>query len=396
MLIAKHFETYLSEFANLHGLFDRNRKYLVAVSGGLDSVVLLHMLGKLAAIKFEVIHFNHGTRPENEAEENFVAELCLQWNVELHIKRFNLNLQQHNFENVAREARKKSYHQFIKKGYMIVEAHHIDDSFEWSLIQKFQQGSFNQTLGIPLKSKSIIRPFMAFTKQQLKTYAKLENIYWMEDQSNLDRHHLRNYLRLEIIPKIKRRFPNYLKNYSLQQNQLAYHLNCHAKKASNCLSIAHSIHGKVFQGDNLESARSEIIESIIELSSLDRGKINKVLDQVFKAIQTRKDNPKIPQIFGPLSIAGTVKIFGTTKRIWITNDHGLNLIARYDQAMVDLIREKSHIPFGFINSNLPEHFPNLYIGKGKNFKQSKLIGPIFEQTMEELKKSDIPYGLVYQ
>jgi tRNA(Ile)-lysidine synthase len=400
MIYANKIESYVKDFAESHQLFDPNQKYLLAISGGLDSIVLFHLVLKFKLFYFEVIHFNHGTRIQNSAEENTVKRLCLVHEIKFHGIHFTIPLATTNFEEKARTLRKNHYKKFIQDGLKVLEAHHLDDSFEWSLMQKFKQGSMDQTLGIPLISGNIIRPLLCLSKQQIFQYAQSCKLVWHEDQSNQNINYERNYVRLKIIPEIKKRFPQYLKHYVYQSNQLAFKLSLHRKnnlkKQSPLIIKKHFIKGVVLQSKNLELYREEFIKLIISMSDTNRGKINIILDQIFLTLSNiRKDN-RYKKFHGPYSFSGNVIAFIFNDTVYLSKKDVMQSFSALDIEVVQLLKNKTQIPFGAINSHDLSFFPNIKINfeKNKNFKASKLTLPFFTQLIAYLKMSDIPYTFV--
>lgn len=386
------FERYIEDFINLHRLFEKKYRYLLAWSGGLDSTVLFHLLLKMKDFQFEVIHFNHGIRAEAYKEENEIVRLCQQYQIHCHVFHLNLNKHQSNFEFVARNNRKGLYQKFITDGYKIIEAHHLDDSFEWSLIQKFKQGSLDQTLGIPIHSKNIVRPLMCVSKAQLKQYAIDHQITWSEDSTNLENNFLRNYVRNVIVPKIKSRFPQYLKHYVYQMNEQALRLKVHRlyklKNDYPLVKVNHFVAGLVFQSKYLELYRQELIQTILSLSTAKRGKINVVLDQIFATQKSIRNDVRYKKFNGPYKFAGNVSAYLFCDRLWIVGDLGLKQFEA-----VDLQSTNTQIPFGLTNQNSLEYFPNLILISNKD-KNSRIEIPFLKNTINILKTSHIPYSFV--
>lgn len=175
--------------------------YVVAVSGGVDSMVLLSILNRPKNLKLVVAHFDHGIREDSRQDAKLVKKAAKSQGHLFELGQGGLGL--NTSEAVAREARYKFLHQ-IKNKYKanaIITAHHQDDLIETSMINVLR-GTGRKGL-TSLKSRDdILRPLLKFSKKQLESYAKSQKIKWHEDSTNKDIKHLRNYLRIKVIPKM--------------------------------------------------------------------------------------------------------------------------------------------------------------------------------------------------
>lgn len=176
-----------------------NRKYIVAVSGGIDSVVLLHQLWKLHPAQLIVAHFDHGIRDNSADDASFVQQLAEKYKLPYEGVREELGGDAS--EEVSRERR----YLFLRRiadtyGGVIVTAHHSDDVVETIAIN-LQRGTGWRGLAV-LDSVEIMRPLIRFTKQQLRDYAGRHNLEWREDSTNQSDAYLRNRLRQKIATEI--------------------------------------------------------------------------------------------------------------------------------------------------------------------------------------------------
>lgn len=174
-------------------------KYVVAVSGGVDSVVLLDMLvrGEFGVKKSELIvaHFDHGIRKESADDANFVRELTGRYEVLFETKREVLG--KNASEDLARERRYEFLRGVAKKHKAkIVTAHHADDLIETIAIN-LTRGTGWRGLAV-LDSPDIWRPLLDTTKNELIAYAKSHRLEWREDATNKDTKYLRNKLRQKL------------------------------------------------------------------------------------------------------------------------------------------------------------------------------------------------------
>ncbi len=176
-------------------------KYIVAVSGGVDSVVLLDLLAKQKGLDLIVAHFDHGIREDSFKDCDFVAKLSDEYDLPFYSARGNLGA--NASEAVARDARYVFLETLAKdqNAKAIITAHHRDDLLE-TIILNLIRGTGRKGLS-PLKSRqSVLRPMLDFTKKQILDYAKNRSLSWREDETNSDQKYLRNHIRHEIVPKI--------------------------------------------------------------------------------------------------------------------------------------------------------------------------------------------------
>lgn len=170
------------------------KKYLIAVSGGVDSVVLLDMLAK----KHEnilVAHFDHGIRKDSKEDAIFVRQLAVKYGVKFFTKREELGA--NASEEKARRARYKFLRELSEKqNATIVTAHHLDDVVE-TIIINMVRGTGWRGLAV-LNAEDIYRPLINFKKQEIINYAKQNNLKWREDSTNSLNVYMRNIVRHKI------------------------------------------------------------------------------------------------------------------------------------------------------------------------------------------------------
>ena len=203
-------------------LFEKKDKLLLAISGGVDSVVLAYLLNKLN-YKFDLVHCNFNLRAkESKLDEQFCLTTAKQLKVKIFIKQFKLEeyCKKHkiSIQMAARELRYEWFSELLKKqsySYLLT-AHHSDDLVETIFINLLRGTGIKGLKGISEKKDDIIRPLLIFNKQEIELFAKKQKINFRLDKSNLNTKYERNLLRLEIIPKLKKRHPQleqtFLKN----------------------------------------------------------------------------------------------------------------------------------------------------------------------------------------
>ncbi len=210
--------------------FLKDKNLLIAISGGVDSVVLTHFLSKLG-FKISLAHCNFNLRGnESNLDEKFVKELgerlsvpvfTMQFDTKKHARKNKLSIQ-----IAARNLRYSWFKELLEKHnfHYLLTAHHTDDSLETSLINFIRGSSLEGLMGIPEINGKIVRPLLAFSKEEIFTYSKENNINWRDDKSNLSSSYIRNRIRHEVVPVLKEINGSLLKSYrkttkSLQESR---------------------------------------------------------------------------------------------------------------------------------------------------------------------------------
>ena len=176
-------------------------RYIIAVSGGVDSMVLLDLLQGQPGVDLVVAHFDHGIRPDSSQDKELV-----QWAAECYGLPFEYEegkLGPHASEAEARKAR-YDFLQRVKEKYhakAIITAHHQDDLLETAILNLLR-GTGRKGLTSLASRADIVRPLLPYSKQEILVYAKEHELKWREDSTNADDAYLRNYVRHQIIPKL--------------------------------------------------------------------------------------------------------------------------------------------------------------------------------------------------
>ncbi len=221
-------------------LFNANTKYIVAVSGGVDSIVLVDLLNKLN-IDFAIAHCNFNLRAdESKRDEEFVKALAVKYSKEIFVKQFDT--EKYAAENkisiqiAARELRYSWFKeiqqsknnqsipisQFLIPNCYLLTAHHKNDNIETVLFNFFRGTGIQGLTGIKAidNERKIIRPLLNFSKDDIKNYAAENDLQFVEDSSNASNKYTRNSFRNEIIPLVTKHFANAEENILNNINRL--------------------------------------------------------------------------------------------------------------------------------------------------------------------------------
>ncbi len=174
--------------------------YIVAVSGGVDSMVLLDLLNKRPGLKLIVAHYDHGIRDDSHLDRKLVQNVAKKHNLKFVHEKGELG--PHASEATARSAR---YEFLIKlrrasNARAIITAHHQDDVLE-TAIMNLLRGSGRKGLTSLKSTDKLIRPLLGYSKKQLRDYAEEHSLAWREDKTNEDIKHMRNYIRHNVLTK---------------------------------------------------------------------------------------------------------------------------------------------------------------------------------------------------
>ncbi|HEU5188046.1 MAG TPA: tRNA lysidine(34) synthetase TilS [Candidatus Saccharimonadales bacterium] len=213
-------------------------KFILAVSGGVDSMVLLDVLRRKKA-EFVVAHVNHGLRPDAWQDEALVRSYTKKHNLSFVVKK--ISLPPHASEEQARKERYDFLQQCrIKfKADAIITAHHNDDLIETALIN-YMRGTGWRGLAPFVGGNGIVRPLLNNTKDQLIAYARKHAVQWREDSTNNNETYLRNYVRHTLIPLLDQRsklwrqtFLQHIRKQQSLRNEIEAALNIlHANKTT--------------------------------------------------------------------------------------------------------------------------------------------------------------------
>ena len=201
----------------------------VALSGGCDSMVLLHALNELKDelnFKLNAIHIHHGISPNADKWLSFCVNECEKIKVTHKEKKIDIQSERHlGVEGAARKLRYEALDQLREE--TLTSAHHQNDQAETLFLQLIRGSGLKGLASMPHyhEGRDIWKPLLNVNRKTIKEYAELNNVLFIEDESNLDMHYDRNFLRHEIFPILSERFPHLIKTLTRSVNHIAEGLN---------------------------------------------------------------------------------------------------------------------------------------------------------------------------
>ena len=212
-------ERRLAEHIVSTNLFSHHHRLLVAVSGGVDSMVLASLLHTLS-YPIGVAHVNYRLRGvESDADRDLVASWCKKERIDFHLLETDAKqVADENNEGIQVVARRLRYAWFDEVAQsetydFILTAHHADDNFETALYHLVKGTGIRGVRGILPKKNRLVRPLLPFSRQEILEYARQAGIGWREDASNQQSAYSRNFLRNEIVPSLRRINPSLSENF---------------------------------------------------------------------------------------------------------------------------------------------------------------------------------------
>lgn len=208
-----------------HKLINENDRVVVAVSGGADSLALLHILTEIdLPLQLMAIYIDHGLRPrETPQEQKTIEDKCLALDIPFSVRRVNVHdlaiKRKKSLEEAARILRYQALEEFRQeyRAKLIAVGHTADDQVEEFFIRLIRGSSSRGLAGMRLQRDTIVRPLLFEKKAQLVEFLVARNIHWCLDSSNQDRQFLRNRVRLDLLPLLEESFNPALRTTILHQ-----------------------------------------------------------------------------------------------------------------------------------------------------------------------------------
>jgi tRNA(Ile)-lysidine synthase len=198
-------------------------RFVVAYSGGVDSTVLLHQLAELkkqtSLPTICAIHVHHGLSQHADSWQAHCQKTCEQLGVEFKATAVSIPTDsKKSIEELAREARYHVFNEFLQKSDVLLMAHHQNDQAETLLLRLLRGAGPKGLAAMPVQRELgcavLIRPLLNVTRDEIEQYATAHNLTWINDDSNDDTQFDRNFLRHEVLPIIKKKWPQYAQTWA--------------------------------------------------------------------------------------------------------------------------------------------------------------------------------------
>ncbi len=382
---------------------DLQGSHAVAVSGGRDSMTLLWFLHELHKEKkigpLRALFLHHHTREGQDLDQKLVAEFCRKRNIPFKsISANSLSKEVGNFEAKARIVRRELLLNGLSQHEMLWQGHHLNDSYEWALMQRNRSSRIKTILGIPVRNGRIIRPFLCVSRAQIESLSKFEKIPFREDPTNQDLSHDRNFVRHEIVPKISERFPKYLKHYVNISNQAAMNMHANILGKRSLIDVYSYEHGAVLIGIKFDVV--QIQELMHSYSEADRGELVGPIGRMLDAIRNGKK--------GPFQFSGGLEAYHSHNLLMIYHKGFKNSDHHFAQILRSLPNETLGNLATYRRSELETSFqhllknpiamcdmPGLILVLENNYVCKKLNCSVFDNRFPEVSKVCQERGLQF-
>lgn len=274
----------IEDYIRDKGLFEKTDKLLIGVSGGRDSVVLLHVLLELG-YEVCVAHCNFNLRGEESNNEMlFVRSLCENYKIQHYEKEFRLDeLKDHVGINIQLKARELRYLWFsdllAEQGLSkVVTAHHLDDQIETFFINLSRGTGLKGLLGIPSKREEVVRPMLSISRDEITSYVFDNELEFKDDSSNKKEEYLRNKIRHRVVPEFKSVNPSFTKTFYQTINHLKNVQKYWKKSYNEWLSNILTDEPMRFEIDLIfERGEESFLTQLLNDTGFSRGQIEKLL-----------------------------------------------------------------------------------------------------------------------
>jgi tRNA(Ile)-lysidine synthase len=347
------------EHININFPFLKDKKLLLAISGGVDSVVLAHLFSELN-FNISLAHCNFQLREkESDLDEGFVKLLSQKTANQIFTIKFDTekfaSKNKFSTQIAARELRYNWFQEIIKKhGFdYVLTAHHADDNLETFLINLTRGSGLDGFTGIPKINENIVRPLLAFSREEILAYAETNTIDWREDASNATTKYIRNKIRHQVLPVLKEINPNLLETF--------------AKTIENLQESKQIIE------DRIADISSEAVNSKYDILKINIEKINQLSNPKAYLYQLLKEYSftEWNDVSNLLSAQSGKQIFSKTHRLIkdraflllsknvISNEKELFLI---DESQSE-ITHPIHLNFEVVQQKFTENKQTIYVDK---------------------------------
>ena len=268
-----------------------NQTIILAVSTGIDSMVLLDLVQQLRNVKVIVCHVNHHRREQSNEEQQYITKYCKENNLKCYVEELYFE-DTKNFQEAARIKRYQFFEKILKLEHAkyLLTAHHATDNLETILIRLIKSSSHKGYAGIEqlqqIDDYYIYRPLLKLTKQDIYNYQQTKQIRYYNDESNDHDDYLRNRIRHNIIPEMEKENPSLYKaieiyqQHILETNKMLFEqINCFI---NNEVSAQNNIIG--FTLDSFlqlsDYLKEQVLFEILKKYNLSKTLIEELIDQI--------------------------------------------------------------------------------------------------------------------
>lgn len=275
-----------------YNLLHENSEIIVGVSGGADSISLLHYLWKNSN-KYNwilhVVHINHGLRGlESLSDSDYVKSICEKWDIQYSIFDYDLKEESKKLklglEETGRVIRYKAFNEVSKKynNPVIAVAHNQDDQAETVLMKLCRGANLKGLSGIKYKNQNIIRPLLGVSREEIEDYCNKNSLEYVVDSSNLENIYTRNKIRLEVLPLLE-------KIYGKPKYHIAKTAYYVGEEDEFLSSLAQKLYNESLVSDNINSNNKEIIFAKDKLYNSEKVLVRRVIYKCFENMQLTKN-----------------------------------------------------------------------------------------------------------
>ena len=287
-----------------------NKKLLVAVSGGVDSMVLCCLLKKLN-LDFSIAHVNYNLRGNDSyLDEKLISEYSNKNQIDLFLKNVDLSDENNSIQNKAREIRFSFFNEILSKYNFdfILTAHHLDDNIETIFLNISRGKKISVFSGMNVVNDNIVKPLLFIEKKDILNYAKQNNVLWREDKSNVQNKYFRNYIRNILIPSFRKINNNYKSNFIdlfFKAQKIKFLKNLYFKNelskvftVKNDFIVTQKSFWKNFKVDDIEFEyyRNFNFFNVIEIFNLIRSDSGKFIESLTHTILSNRNELIIKEI----------------------------------------------------------------------------------------------------
>jgi tRNA(Ile)-lysidine synthase len=280
---------------------DPTKHYFVACSGGVDSMVLVHILHKLG-VRVSVLHVNYMLRgDDSERDQDMVERVCQQKGITAHVKRVDFNKylvsSGGNLQEEARKVRYKYFENFkLKDSIRIVLAQHADDQVETFFLNLSRNAGIMGLACMLPEHNGYLRPLLPFTKDEVRNYAIENEVLWREDVSNASNKYNRNKLRNVLLPQLEQTIPTLkesvltlVKAFQYTQNELEIKLKPIAESILLSQQLSFDQFDALDEFELIELLRQlnlpvSLHSEFAKLRNAEKGKVVPIPHKLFRAI----------------------------------------------------------------------------------------------------------------